>query len=152
MKTIITLLLLTLISCSHSGKIIRVIDGDTIIVLNENNTTTRLRLAEVDCPESNQNMGQEAKYFTQSQVLGKNVTYKVVNNDKYGRSISKVYYNDKYLSEQIIKTGNGWWYKRYSTDLNLKEEERNAKNKSIGLWRFKNPINPYTWRTENPKY
>lgn len=54
-----------------SAKVIAISDGDTITVLLEGNIQKKLRLAEVDCPESGQAFGKNAKQFTSDQVLAK---------------------------------------------------------------------------------
>ena len=106
-----------------------------------------LRLAEVDCPESGQPFGKNAKQFTSSQVFGKEIIFYETDTDRYGRTIAKVYYdNGKYLSSEIIKVGLGWWYHQYSTNKELGKMQENAKTKNLGLWQDKNAISPYEWR------
>jgi endonuclease YncB( thermonuclease family) len=46
-----------------SGKVIRVIDGDTISVLKDKEPV-RIRLYGIDCPEKKQAFGKKAKQFT----------------------------------------------------------------------------------------
>jgi endonuclease YncB( thermonuclease family) len=60
-----------------SAKVIAVIDGDTIEVL-ENNNQIRIRLAEIDCPESTQDFGQKASLFTSELVSDKQVKVKAL--------------------------------------------------------------------------
>ncbi|WP_312079513.1 thermonuclease family protein [Chryseobacterium sp.] len=62
------------------GKVIKISDGDTITVLLEGNIQKKLRLAEVDCPESGQPFGKNAKDFTSQEVFGKDITF--VETDK----------------------------------------------------------------------
>src|SRR5690606_29973366 len=83
-----------------SAKVIGVSDGDTITVLLEGNVQKKLRLAEVDCPESGQAFGKNAKQFTSDEVFGKEITFVQTDTDRYGRTIAKVYYDEdrKYLS------------------------------------------------------
>jgi micrococcal nuclease len=153
MKTQFTLILtiLSLALCySQSGKVIKIKDGDTVVVLDSLNHQTTLRLAEVDCPESSQAFGKKAKDFTIAQVATKNVTYQIVNIDRYGRTVAKVYYDGgKYLSEEIIKFGFGWHYKQYSTSEKLAALERNARKEKLGLWFDKNATAPWAFRKKN---
>lgn len=140
--------LLPLLSIAQTkGKVIKVKDGDTIVVLLEGNVQKTLRLAEVDCPESKQAFGTRAKQYTSSQVFGKVVSFKVTNTDRYGRSIAKVYYgNHKYLSKEIIKAGMGWWYSKYSDNPKLGEFEKIARQNKLGLWQDKRAIAPWEFR------
>mgnify|MGYP003594037528 FL=1 len=147
MKKIFLLLVIIFISCSNQkAKVIGVKDGDTIVVLLKNNETQTLRLAEIDCPEKSQSFGVKAKQFTSSQVYGKYITFSTITKDKYGRSIAKVYYDNKYLSEEIIKAGFAWFYKRYSNNKRLELLEHEAKRNKLGIWSDKTTIEPYKFR------
>lgn len=129
-----------------TSKVVGIKDGDTIVVLDDNNNQITLRLAEVDCPESGQPFGKNAKQFTSSQVFGKTVKYYPTNSDRYGRIVAKVYYDGKYLSEEIIKAGLGWWYYRYSDNKDLGKLQDIAKNKKLGLWSHTQVIPPWEFR------
>lgn len=76
-------------------------------------------MAEVDCTENSQTFGKSAKMFTSLQIFGRQVTFIATDVDRYGRTIAKIYYDNKYLSEEIIKAGFGWWYYKYSDDKHL---------------------------------
>ncbi|WP_332453793.1 thermonuclease family protein [Chryseobacterium aquaticum] len=129
-----------------TSKVVGIKDGDTIVVLDDDNNQITLRLAEVDCPESGQPFGKNAKQFTSSQVFGKSVKYYPTNSDQYGRTVAKVYYEGKYLSEEIIKAGLGWWYYRYSDNKNLGKLQDIAKNKKLGLWSHTQVLPPWEFR------
>src|SRR5690606_4933647 len=131
-----------------SAKVIGISDGDTITVLLEGNVQKKLRLAEVDCPESGQAFGKNAKQFTSDEVFGKEITSVQTDTDRYGRIIAKVYYDEdrKYLSEEIIIAGWGWWYYFYSQDDVLGEMEQQARHEKKGLWADPNAIAPWEYR------
>lgn len=152
-KTITILLIVMNLSGLYSqvnAKVISIKDGDTVVVLDKFNTQITLRLAEVDCPESGQPFGKNAKQFTSSQIYGKQIIFYKVSADRYGRTIAKVYYdNGKYLSSEIIKNGFGWWYFRYSNDERLGILEKKAKAIKIGLWSDKKAVSPWEWRSAN---
>lgn len=149
MKKLLFLLLPTLIFSQYSVKVIGIKDGDTIVVLDSLQTEKTLRLAEVDCPESGQSFGKNAKQFTSNEVFGKIIKYYPTNTVRYGRTIAKVYYdNGKYLSEEIIRNGLGWWYYKYSNNKNLGTLEKEASNKKIGLFSDPNSIPPWLYREQ----
>lgn len=131
-----------------TGKVIAIKDGDTVVVLLSDNTQKTLRLAEVDCPESGQPFGKNAKQFTSNQIFGKTIEYVETDSDRYGRTIAKIYYdNHKYLSEELIKAGLGWWYFRYSNNKKLAILETQAKQNKLGLWSDNNAISPWDFRS-----
>ncbi len=133
-----------------SAKVIAISDGDTITVLLEGNIQKKLRLAEVDCPESGQAFGKNAKQFTSDQIFGKMISFIDTDIDRYGRTIAKVYYDGgKYLSAELIKAGFGWWYYYYSKDKSLEELEKEAQNHKTGLWKDPSAIAPWEYRRQN---
>lgn len=132
------------------AKVVGVKDGDTVVVLDSLHHQTTLRLAEIDCPEKNQPFGTKAKQFTSDQIYRKQIKYVVIDIDRYGRSIAKIYYDDnKYLSAELIKKGLAWHYKKYSTSKELANFENFARLHKVGLWYDKKTIEPWEWRVNN---
>lgn len=99
----------------YSLKNISVVDGDTlkadldlgfgVILVNK-----KIRLEHVNCPEKDTDEGLEAKWFTESCILGEtNVTIMVKNHreDKYGRILGTVTYDGHSLADQIKLAGHG---------------------------------------------
>ncbi len=130
-----------------SGKVIKISDGDTITLLLKGNQQKKLRLAEVDCPESGQAFGKNAKQFTSAQVYSKIVSFVETGKDRYGRTIAKVYYDDgKYLSKEVIRAGMGWWYFSFSKDDSLGKLQEVARTNKIGLWQDVHAIAPWEYR------
>ncbi|AYN02544.1 nuclease [Chryseobacterium sp. 3008163] len=143
------LILPVFVFSQHTAKVIGIKDGDTVVILDSLKNQVTLRLADVDCPENNQPFGKNAKQFTSDQIFGKTVKYYITTTDRYNRSISKIYYdNGKYLSEEIIKNGLGWWYYKYSKDKNLGKLENQASSKKLGLFQDPNAIPPWIYREE----
>ncbi|MDH6253143.1 micrococcal nuclease [Chryseobacterium sp. H1D6B] len=129
------------------AKVIGIKDGDTVLVLDKDNNQVTLRLAEVDCPEKGQAFDKNAKQFTSDLVYGKQIKYYKTSSDRYGRIIAKVYFNNgKYLSEEIIKNGFGWWYYQYSSNKDLGELESEARSLKLGLWSGNETVSPWEWR------
>lgn len=137
---------------SYTGQVIDVADGDTVTVLNQNNESAKIRLAGIDCPESSQVHGNQAKQFTVSKVSGKRVRIFPETTDRYGRTVALVLINGENLNEQIVTSGNGWVYRKYCTAdycndwLKLEETSRDSQ---VGLWEDKNPQAPWEWRAEH---
>ncbi len=74
-----------------TGKVIRIIDGDTIVVLTSNNEQIKIRLEGIDCPESNQDFGTQAKRATSDLCFGKQVRVVQSGTDRYGRVLARVF-------------------------------------------------------------
>ena len=95
--------------------VIRVIDGDTILV-DLNGGEHRVRLLGVNTPELKYETGQEssdlsqldgkeAYNYTKSRLEGKTVQleYDAVRYDKYGRTLAYVYESGKMFNEEILE-------------------------------------------------
>lgn len=110
------------------------------------NKQITIRLAEVDCPEDGQPFSKNAKQFTSDKVFGKIISYEVTDIDRYGRTIAKVFYDDFYLSRELIRNGLGWWYYHYSTDKSLGQLQKEAQQQKKGLFSDKHHIAPWAYR------
>ena len=145
---IIFILLFTIaISETLVGTVSYVSDGDTLH-LNTSTGKYKIRFFGVDAPESSQNYGLEAKSFVMDRVLKKKVKVEVVDTDRYGRKIGKIYYgNGKYLNEEEVRAGYSWWYRYYAKEeIALKRAEEYAKENRRGLWILSSPIAPWEYR------
>lgn len=59
----------SLAAADFTGKIVRILDGDTIEVLHDNRAE-RIRLSGIDCPEKGQALGTRAKQAALELVFG----------------------------------------------------------------------------------
>lgn len=139
----------SLISCAqNSGTVVKIKDGDTVVILNNDKTNMiTIRVAQIDCPEKNQPYGKKAKMFTSNEIYLKHVNYEIINTDKYGRTIAKIYYdNKKSLAEELLKNGFAWHYRQYSNSYELDNLQIQARNAKLGLWQDENPTPPWEYR------
>lgn len=135
-------------STDFHAKVIRISDGDTITVLREGNVQVRVRLAEIDCPESGQPWGRKATDALKSAITTDIVDVRVVDTDRYGRLVAKVYIGPTSINHYMVESGNCWAYTQYVKDqtlFRLQEEARNAKR---GLWQLPaaERVPPWEWR------
>src|SRR5690606_25137151 len=132
------------------GKIIYVNDGDTYhFVSDENNFKMKIRLSEVDCPETLQEFGLEAKEFVVNRILNKKVFIQVKERDRYGRYVAHIMYDDsKSLAEELLKNGWAWHFKRYSDNDRFSKLEEEARSKKLGLFANEKAIPPWEFRSK----
>ena len=131
---------------SFKAKVIGVTDGDTIIVLSEENKQIKIRLEGIDCPESNQDFGSLAKQATVNLCFQKFVTVDKTGEDLYGRTLAYVYVEDLCINKELIRIGMAWHFKKYNKNSELSEIELKAKNDKVGIWSCPNPIAPWKYR------
>lgn len=147
MKKFYLLLLVSTFSVAQTiGKVVAIKDGDTFVLLNAKKEQITIRLAEIDCPESGQAFGKNAKQFLSSLIFGKIVNCQITTIDSYGRSIGKVYIDGTSVSEELITNGLAWHYKKYSTSDKLAALENEARKNKIGLWSVPGAVAPWQWR------
>ena len=138
-----------------TGRVVGVIDGDTIEVLH-NQRPERIRLSGIDCPEKGQAYGQKAKHAASDLAFGKEVTVQTHGHDKYTRTIGDVILPDGMnLNQELVKQGWCWWYRKYAPgDTVLEGLERDAREGRKGLWADPQPVPPWEYRrsrrTRNP--
>lgn len=142
----ILLLVLPSLSFGWLGECVRVLDGDTIEVMN-GTTAERIRLYGIDCPEKKQDFSRVASKFTADMVFRKVVEIVPVSKDKYGRTIAYVRVDGKSLNKELLRAGLSWWYKKYArADDVLEKLEKEACSARAGLWSDPCPIPPWDWR------
>lgn len=131
---------------AFTGKLVKVLDGDTVEVLHDRKPE-RIRLAEIDCPEGDQPFGKAAKRFVLDLAAGKIVTVHPQTTDRYGRTVAEVILPDgQSLGRELVRAGYAWWFRRYSDNQSLEQLEQEARNARSGLWSDPNAVAPWDWR------
>lgn len=144
-----------------TGKVVGIIDGDTIDILTVDKTKIRIRLNGIDAPETGQLFGKNAKQLLSDFIGGMSVWVVAHDKDRYGRTIGDVFCENAagpdfqpgtYLppwnfNRELVKRGLAWHYKKYSDDENLAMDKIRPKDLTLGLWSDARSIPPWEWRT-----
>ena len=126
---------------------IRVVDGDTIRA-EAKGKEIKIRLVEIDAPEMNQPFGAQSKNFLNRLLNKKDITLISQGEDRYGRTLGKIYANGESANTLMIKSGFAWVYDSYVKDSSLYKYQDQAKAENLGLWQAENPIAPWVWRKQ----
>jgi len=131
------------------GKVTGIKDGDTFEVLY-NGEPERIRLSDIDAPESAQPFGQAAKKYASKLCFGKTVTVMPQKKrDQYGRILGTVFVDETInVNAELVKAGYAWRYK-YSRNKDLKALEDKARYTHAGLWQDEKPVDPWQWRKQH---
>ncbi len=128
------------------GKVIEVIDGNTVQVAGDDRETYRLLLDGIDSPELDQSYGMEAKTFLERMILGKSVIVKLVGKDRRGNSLAEVMIKGKKDPRiELLKAGLAWTSEKNPL-ADLESHRINAQLKGNGLWKHENPMPPWIYR------
>src|SRR5215472_16406920 len=130
-----------------TGKVVGILDGDTISVLREGKAV-KVRLYGVDTPEKAQAFGTQARKFTSDLVFQRDVTVEIRATDRYGRLVGEVLLPDgRSLNQELVKAALAWWYRPYApNDPTLAQLEAEARTAKRGLWADAQPVPPWQWR------
>lgn len=135
-----------------TGLVVRVSDGDTVVLLDADKTQHRIRLDGIDCPESKQSFGSKATQFVRDKIGNETVNVHYNKKDRYGRVLGVVVTQEgENINEALLANGLAWYYKYYNDNPVYAKLEQEAKDKKLNLWSEKNPIEPYEFRKMKKK-
>ena len=151
----LVLILLPSFSWAWSGEVVGVTDGDKITVLNSKTLKdVKIRLYGIDCPEGEQAFSKKAKQLTSKLVFGKIVGVKVMDTDRYGRTVAMIYADKALLNEELVKAGLAWVYWKYCHHPiceTWKGLQIGARMDKRGLWADPDRIPPWKFRRQRRK-
>jgi endonuclease YncB( thermonuclease family) len=118
-----------------SGKVVKILDGDTYDLLLDNKTTIRIRMEGIDAPEKGMPFGNRAKQFLGELCQNQIITVDTTQKETFNRFISFSYLEDgRELGQEMLKAGLAWHFTKYNSDTELAALEDLAKTNRIGLW------------------
>uniref|UniRef100_A0A0C1RKT7 TNase-like domain-containing protein n=1 Tax=Tolypothrix bouteillei VB521301 TaxID=1479485 RepID=A0A0C1RKT7_9CYAN len=140
--------------------VIKVSDGDTLVVRQMNGREMKIRLCGIDANESKQEGGQEAKSYLKKLVEKTDniVMVSPVTTDRYNRTVAEVFISlnndsEQFIQEEMVKAGMARAYPQYISSCPNKnvilQAEEIAKQNRIGVWSDPNSIPPWEWRRQN---
>ncbi len=130
------------------GKIVDIIDGDTVRFQDEDGKTRTIRLYQIDAPEWNQPFGKEAARYLASLVKGKTVSIIVRRfDDKYGRDIADLYVDDMWVVGHLVEKGYAWNYVAYSDSAEIVALEQKTNNSA---WKLSHGRKKWQIEKESP--
>ena len=132
----------------YIGRVVGVSDGDTLTLLTAEKQQVKVRLGEIDTPESKQPYGQRAKQALSDLAYNKQARVVVQDTDRYGRTVGRVYVGSVDVNAEMVKQGAAWVYRQYLKDQSLLRLEAEAKAAKRGLWGLSETERcpPWDWR------
>ena len=140
------LLILPVLLSAGQYRVIRVVDGDTIVV-NYKGKPEKVRLLCVNTPESvhpdkkqNIPMGEIASDFTKGRLKGKYVDLEFEGpfRGRYGRLLAYVFVDGANFNLELVRQGLGPYYIKYGLseryDAEFREAERYARKHELNIW------------------
>jgi endonuclease YncB( thermonuclease family) len=149
------------------ARVVKVIDGDTVEVMDAARHRARVRLAGCDAPEKGQPYGSQSTRHLRSLVYRKTVTVDWYKKDDYHRLVGNVWVasSEACLDAEAacernidvglaqIDAGMAWYYRHYEHEQSVAQRTRyahaedDARRKQLGLWTARQKaIPPWDWR------
>lgn len=135
-----------------SVQVASVDDGDTISV-KSSGKLIKIRFACIDAPEKAQNpwATTSANRLKTLLPIGQVVNLRVVDTDRYGRSVAEVFKAGKSVNLQMVAEGQAVVYPQYingcaQTKNQYLQSESQAKQQRLGFWNQAEPIMPWNFR------
>lgn len=110
-------------------EIYRVLDGDTVELTDGRN----VRLLNINTPEKGFAYSETGKEFLSGFSA---LELETAGDDKYGRTLGKLYFNDMYINLEIVKEGMGHSYLVAENEKNLFDDaEEYARENEKNIWK-----------------
>jgi len=135
-----------------TGRVIRVIDGDQLVLLDTSNVQYRIRLLGIDAPELKQPYGYRARDNLSALVSGRFVVVDFIPDTSVGEVAGRVLLNRLDINLQQIQDGLAWYDQQLdsgknNTDFTLyRRKEAEARLARRGLWFAPDPKPPWVFR------
>jgi endonuclease YncB( thermonuclease family) len=130
-----------------SGTVIGVLDGDTLTILDAQKRRYRVRLGQVDAPESKQAFGIKSARSLHGLCFRKTAQVEWQAKDQYNRPIGQVTCQGIDANAEQVRRGMAWVSPQSTQPGSpLYELEAYARVRGIGLWSDARPVPPWDWR------
>ncbi len=133
-------------------RVIRVVDGDTVVVSTAESLNLKVRLQGIDAPECGMPFGPQAQRFLEQLVLGRTVQMTTTGRDRYGRTVATLAMGEHDVGFALLQAGFAWHDSRYDRHRTANilpsygEAQRHAELRKEGLWATPTPTEPRLWR------
>ena len=93
----------------------------------------KARLVEVDTPERGQPWAGRAKQALSDKVFHKQVEVRVIDIDRYGRTVGHVWIGDRHINRELARERHAWAYRKYLEDNSVLDDEARLDGDGDGV-------------------
>lgn len=125
----------SLAQTGYLAEVTHVHDGDSLWVQpQEGGRRQRLRLDGIDAPEICQADGREARDRLAGMVLRRQVLVEVTGQDRYRRTLARVWLGSEDVQAVLVTEGWAWSYRVRGQPGSYDREEAQARRQARGLF------------------
>ncbi|MCO5107204.1 MAG: thermonuclease family protein [Burkholderiaceae bacterium] len=134
------------------GHVVRVLDGDSLLVRIDGRGVRGVRIAGIDAPEKGQPWADVSRRALLEQLDDRDVRIDVIKTDRFDRLVGRVFVARHDAGLAQLRAGLAWHFARYDADLRpavrrrYAQAERQARLRALGLWRDADPLPPWEHR------
>ena len=129
------------------GKVVTVIDGNTLEIFTNEKETYKILLFGIDSPELGQDYGEEAKRFLEKLTLNKSINVEIQGKDRLGNRLGIVMIDGEDPREKLLEEGLAWTAER-NPIVEFENIKEKSREKGKGLWKEKDPTPPWIFRRQ----
>jgi endonuclease YncB( thermonuclease family) len=146
------------LNASELYKVIRVYDGDTVLVSQPQKKSVKVRLIGIDAPEMYkkdrmpaQPYSRKAKRYLSKRVLHRQVHIDIYGRDRYGRILGVLLLDDADINLEMIQSGLAEVYRgKMEAGFDAepyREAQADARQSKRGIWsQGKRYVSPIKWK------
>ena len=152
MRTLLVFVLLLAPCIIHAGtvtgRVSRVTDGNTLVVVDANHAQHTIRLLGIAAPARDLAYGSKSKQRLAVAVAGKFVVVEYEKRDRHERKLGKVLLNKQDINLEQIKAGLAWHYLEHhdkQTRIDWQkyaDAELEARRNKRGFWADRAAVSP----------
>jgi endonuclease YncB( thermonuclease family) len=137
---------------TYSGRVSRIVDGDTLIVLDARGAEHKVRVDMIDAPELDQPFGYQSARRLRSAVGSDLFMVTTNRRDQYGRELGRIILNGSDVGLTLVRSGYAWFFDQMAARHSEAENalyaaaQSVARQKRVGLWQGARPEAPWKHR------
>jgi endonuclease YncB( thermonuclease family) len=133
-----------------SGTVVSIVDGDTLTIVDAQKRRHRVKLAEVDAPESKQAFGIKSARSLYGLCFQKTAQVEWQAKDRNQRYIGHVTCAGIHANAEQVRRGMAWVSPKLTQPGSpLYELEAYARLRGVGLWADPKAVPPWDWQARN---
>jgi endonuclease YncB( thermonuclease family) len=128
-------------------RVIRVVDGDTLTILDAGKRRQTIRLADIAAPDKAQRFGARSRQSLAELCAGKTAEVEDRGLGADGRTLGWVMCAGINANGEQVRRGMAWVDAPHASPTSaLYALEADARLARRGLWRDRRPVAPWVWR------
>ncbi len=139
-------------SSTFPAELVRVLDGDSLIVRDARGGEVEIRIHGIDAPERRQPYSNASRRALSERLSEAELVVEPYTRDRYDRVVAKLTVDGRDLGLEQIEAGLAWHYKQYAEEQSRKDRqlyaaaEDRARTGRLGLWADREPVPPWEFR------